>query len=137
MKTLLALVSALNLSFTQAQTYIQINGVSAHDRPGYNEFNYGAGLEQGITDRVSVAGGWYLNSEYRGSAYAYGRYAFYKKNSWDIGIAVGVVTGYQRSSVLPMTFPEVCYAWGCTLFMPRVEPTGANVLGFRLRIPIN
>lgn len=137
MKAILALILALNLSLTQAQTYVQINGVSLHDQSGYNGFNYGAGLEQGITDRITVAGGWYYNSEYRGSAYAYSRYAVYKRDRWDIGIAAGAVTGYQRAAVVPMAFPEVCYGWVCSLFAPRVETTGANVVGIRLRIPIN
>ena len=120
-----------------AQTYVQVNGVSLHDRPGYNEFNYGAGLEQGITDRWTVAAGWYRNSEYSGSTYAYGRYAVYKKDSWDIGVAVGAVTGYQRATVVPMAFPEVCYGWACGLILPRVDSTGANAVGLRLRIPVN
>lgn len=137
MKCLLALVLALNLSLAQAQTFVQINGVSLHDRSGFNGFNYGAGLEQGITERVSVAGGWYYNSEYRGSTYAYGRYAFYLKDQWNIGVALGAVTGYQRAAVVPMAFPEACYAWACALIAPRVDSTGANVLAFRLRIPIN
>jgi hypothetical protein len=122
---------------TQAETYIQVNGVSAHDRSGYNEFNYGAGVEQAVTKDWNVAAGWYYNSEYRGSTYAYGRYAFYKKDSWDIGVALGVVTGYQRAAVVPMAFPEACYGWTCALFAPRVESTGANVIGVRLRIPVN
>ena len=137
MKALLALVLALNLSLTQAETYVQINGLSVHDQSGYNGFNYGAGLEQGITDRISVAGGWYYNSEYRGSVYAYGRYAVYKQGRWDVGVALGAVTGYQRAAVVPMAFPEVCYGWVCSLFAPRVEATGANVIGVRLRIPVN
>ena len=137
MKALLALVLALNLSLTQAQTWLQINGASLHDRSGYNGFNYGAGLEQGITERISVAGGWYYNSEYRGSTYVYSRYAVYKKDKWDIGLALGAVTGYQRATVVPMAFPEACYGWACALFAPRVEATGANVVGFRLRIPVN
>ena len=119
------------------QTYVQLNGVSVHDQSGYNGFNWGAGLEQGITNRWTVAAGWYRNSEYRGSTYVYGRYAFYKKDSLDIGIAVGAVTGYQRAAVIPMAFPEVCYTWTCAMFAPRVEATGANVVGLRLRIPIN
>lgn len=120
----------------QAQTYVQINGVSIHDKSGYNGFNYGAGLEQAVSSDWTVAAGWYLNSEYRGSTYAYGRYSFYKKDQWDIGVAVGAVTGYQRAAVVPMAFPEACYGWACALFAPRVESTGANVIGLRLRIPI-
>lgn len=123
--------------WSQAQTYLQINGASLHDRAGYNGFNYGAGLEQGITESWTVAGGWYRNSEYRGSTYAYGRYAFYRQDSWNIGVAVGTVTGYQRASVVPMAFPEACYGWLCSLFLPKVESTGANVIGVRLRIPVN
>ncbi len=137
MKILLALVLALNLSLTQAQTFVQVNGVSVHDQSGYNGWNWGAGLEQSIADRWSMAGGWYYNSEYRGSTYAYGRYAVYKRDRWDIGVAAGAVTGYNRASVVPMAFPEVCYAWVCSLFAPRVEATGANVVAFRLRIPVN
>jgi hypothetical protein len=121
----------------QAETYVQVNGVSVHDRAGFNELNYGTGIETSVSDRSSVAVGWYRNSEYRGSVYAYGRYAVYKKDSWDIGIAVGAVTGYQRAAVTPMAFPEICYAWTCAMFAPRVEATGANVVGLRLRIPIN
>jgi len=136
-KLLLALVLALNLSLTQAQTLVQVNGVSLHDQSGYNGWNYGAGLEQVVHGPWSVAGGWYYNSEYRGSTYAYGRYAVYRKDSWDIGIAVGAVTGYQRASVVPMVFPEACYGWACVLVAPRVESTGANVVAFRLRIPVN
>jgi hypothetical protein len=126
----------LNLT-CHGQSYLQINGVSAHDRPGYNGINYGAGVEQTLNQNWTLAGGWYHKSEYSGSVYAYGRYALYKRDSWDIGIAVGAVTGYQRAAVVPMAFPEMCYAWTCAMFAPRVEATGANVVGLRLRIPIN
>jgi len=122
---------------TQAQTYVQVNGVSAHDQSGYNGRNWGAGLEQGISDSWTVSAGWYRNSEYSNSTYAYGRYAVYKKGSWDIGVAVGAVTGYQRATVLPMAFPEACYKWACALILPRVDSTSANAIGFRLRIPVN
>lgn len=137
MKYIFGLFILFNVLASHAQTYLQINGVSIHDQSGYNGFNWGAGLEQGISDRWSLAGGWYRNSEYRGSTYAYGRYAVYKQNSWDFGIVAGAVTGYQRATVVPMAFPEACYAWACAMFVPRVEPTGANVVGLRLRIPIN
>lgn len=122
---------------SHAQSWLQVNGTSLHDRPGYNQFNYGIGLETNVYGSWSVAAGWYRNSEYRGSAYAYGRYAFYKQDRWDLGVAVGAVTGYQRAMVLPMAFPEACYSWLCVVALPRVEATGANVVGLRLRIPVN
>ena len=138
MMKLFTLCSLIFLNLTcHGQTYVQVNGVSVHDRAGVNREKYGAGIETSVSDRISVAAGWYRNSEYRGSGYAYGRYAVYKKYSWDIGVAVGAVTGYQRAAVVPMAFPEVCYAWACAMFAPRVETTGANVIGLRARIPIN
>lgn len=137
MKILLFVVAILFSNIVSAKTYVQVNGISLHDRSGYNGWNWGAGLEQSITDRWTVAAGWYRNSEYSGSTYAYGRYAFYKQDRWDVGVAVGAVTGYQRAAVVPMAFPEVCYGWTCALFAPKVEDTGANVIGLRLRIPIN
>ena len=137
MKYCIVLFLWLQLTVTQAETYVQINGVSVHDRPGYNGINYGAGVEHAVTRDWNVAGGWYHNSERRGSGYAYGRYSVYKKHHWDFGIGVGAVTGYRRAAVVPMAFPEVCYAWLCAVAFPRVEATGANVLGLHLRIPIN
>ena len=137
MKILLFLSLSVMLSTIQAETYVQINGVSVHDRPGYNGINYGAGVEHAVTRDWNVAGGWYHNSERRGSGYAYGRYSVYKKSDWDFGIGVGAITGYRRADVIPMAFPEVCYAWLCAVAFPRVEAAGANVLGLRARIPIN
>ena len=137
MKLLLACFLFLISISSYPNTYLQINGVSVHDRPGYNGWNWGAGVEYTAARDWTVAAGWYYNSERRGSGYAYGRYALYKQDSWDIGVAVGAVTGYQRSSVVPIAFPEVCYAWACAMFAPRVETTGANVIGLRARIPIN
>jgi hypothetical protein len=136
-KILLALVLTFYLSTATAQTFVQVNGLSLHDRSGYNGLNYGLGLEQVIHNRWTVAGGWYRNSDYRGSTYAYGRYAFYKKDSWDIGVAVGAVTGYDPYPVAPALFPEVCYSYLCAVALPRVKSTGANAVGFRLRIPVN
>ena len=137
MKTFIVILFATLCNWAVAQTYVQINGASVHDQPGYNGFNYGAGLEQTVAKDVSVAAGWYRNSEYRGSTYAYGRYAVYKNNNWDAGIGLGLVTGYQRSSVLPMAFPELCYRWSCAMFVPKVQQDGANAIGVRFRIPIN
>lgn len=137
MKSFIFCLMLLMSTLSKSQTYVQINGASAHDRPGYNGFNYGAGVEQTLNQNWTVAGGWYYNSERRGSSYAYGRYSFYKNNDWDLGIGVGAVTGYRRANILPMAFPEVCYGWLCVVAFPRVEATGANVLGLRARIPIN
>ncbi len=136
MKSLIAILLVFAFGLTQAETYIQINGISVHDRSGFNGFNYGAGIEHTVADRWTVAGGWYRNSEYRGSAYAYGRYAVYKDGPWDIGVGAGAVTGYSSYSVVPMAFPEVCYSYFCAIAIPQVNSTGASALAFHLRVPI-
>ena len=122
---------------SMAETYLQINGISTHDKPGFNGFNYGAGIEQTITDRWTVAGGWYRNSEYRGSTYGYARYSVFKEGPWDIGIGAGLVSGYNSYKVAPMAFPEVCYSYLCAIAIPQVNAAGASALALHLRIPVN
>jgi hypothetical protein len=136
-KTFIAILFAIASNFSSAQTYVQINGVSIHDKPGFNGFNYGAGVEHTVADRWTVAGGWFRNSEYRGSAYAYGRYAVYKKGAWDIGVGAGLVTGYQSYTIAPTLFPEVCYSYFCVVALPQVKTSGASALALHLRLPIN
>jgi len=137
MKIIFAILLVVFVSQASAETYVQINGASVHDRSGFNGFNYGAGIEQTVADRWTVAGGWYRNSEYRGSTYGYARYAVYKDGPWDIGIGAGVVTGYTSAAVLPMAFPEVCYSYLCAIAIPQVDANGANALAFHLRVPVN
>jgi hypothetical protein len=137
MKPLLAILLLLINVSVQAETFLQINGASIHDKPGYNQFNYGGGIEQTVSENWSVAGGWYRNSEYRGSTYAYARYSVYKNGPWDLGVGIGAVTGYKVMPVVPMAFPEVCYGYLCGLFLPQVEPSGASVVGLHLKLPVN
>jgi hypothetical protein len=137
MKIIFVVVFFIMCSLVNAETYLQINGASVHDRPGFNGFNYGAGIEQTVTDRWTVAGGWYRNSDYRGSAYGYARYSLYKNGPWDIGIAGGLVTGYKPYTVAPSLFPEICYSYLCAVALPQVKTNGASALAVHLRVPIN
>jgi len=136
MKIVFTILLVFFIGYASAETYIQINGASVHNRSGFNSVNYGAGIEQTVTDRWTVASGWYRNSEYRGSTYAYARYAVYKNGPWDIGIGSGAVTGYSSYSVTPIVFPEVCYSYFCAIAIPQVNSTGASALAMHLRIPI-
>ena len=131
------LLCLLLISTAHAETYIQVNGVSVHNKPGFNGINYGAGIEKTITENWSLAGGWYRNSEYRGSAYGYARYSVYKDGPWDIGVSGGLVTGYNSYKVTPMAFPEVCYSYLCTIAIPQITAGGAGALAFHLRLPVN
>jgi hypothetical protein len=137
MKTLFAIVLTAFINQALAETYIQINGVSVHDQAGFNGLNYGAGVEQSVSDRWSLAAGWYRNSEYRGSTYGYARYAVYKNGLWDIGIGAGLVSGYNRYKVAPMAFPELCYGYICAIAIPQVNDSRANALAVHLRVPVN
>jgi hypothetical protein len=136
MRLLFALLLVAVSTLTSAETYLQINGASIHDKSGFNGVNYGLGVEQTVTKDWNIAAGWYKNSEYNGSAYAYGRYSFYRIGHWDIGAGFGMVTGYRRTSVTPMAFPEICYGYLCGIFLPQVDTTGANAVGFHLKLPI-
>jgi hypothetical protein len=136
MRLLFALLLVAVSTLTSAETYLQINGASIHDKPGFNGVNYGLGVEQTVTTDWNIAAGWYKNSEYNGSAYAYGRYSFYRIGHWDIGAGFGMVTGYRRTSVTPMAFPEICYGYLCGIFLPQVNTTGANAVGVHLKLPI-
>jgi hypothetical protein len=133
---ILIFIFFLFFNLAQAETYVQINGVSVHDKPEFNGFNYGAGIEHAVADRWTVAVGWFRNSEYRGSAYAYGRYAVYKKGAWDLGIGAGLATGYESYTVAPSLFPEACYSYFCVVALPQVKTSGASAMAFHLRVPI-
>ena len=124
------------VSAVSAQTYVQLNGLSVHSKPGYNGGNYGIGIEHSVTKEWNIAAGGYYNSEYRFSSYAYGRRSFYSYGAWDLGIGLGLVTGYSTSPVLPMAFPEVCYDYLCGLVLPPVSSSPA-VIGFHLKVPLN
>jgi len=135
MRLLVSLLLLISTS-TLAETYIQLNGVSIHNKSGFNGLNYGAGIEQTITERWTVAAGWFRNSEYTGSTYGYARYAVYKNEKWDIGIGAGLVTGYESYPIAPALFPEVCYSYLCMVALPQVKTSGAGALAFHLRVPI-
>jgi hypothetical protein len=137
MKIVFAIVLAMFVGQVSAETYVQINGASVHNQPGFNGFNYGAGVEQTISKNWTIAGGWYRNSEYRGSAYGYARYSVYREGPWDIGVGAGLVSGYSSYHITPMAFPEVCYNYLCAIAIPQVNSTGASALALHLRIPVN
>jgi len=137
MRKLLIVLLIILSNSPQAETYIQVNGASMHDRAGFNSINYGAGIEHAVSDNWSIAGGWYRNSEYRGSTYGYARYAVYKDGPWDIGVGAGLVSGYNSYTVMPMVFPEVCYSYLCAIVIPKVNANGANAVAVHLRVPVN
>ena len=118
------------------ETYLQVNGASIHSKSGYNGFNPGLGIEREVSENWNIAGGWYYNSNYRGSAYLYGRYSFFRSGNWDLGVGIGGATGYDKWAVIPMAFPEACYGYLCVIALPQLEATGASILAIHARIPL-
>ena len=136
-KPLVFIALMLSCILSQAEeTYLQINGASIHSKSGYNGFNPGLGIERKVSDHWNIAGGWYYNSDYRGTAYAYGRYSYYHQGSWDLGIGVGAATGYNKWAVIPIVFPEFCYEWLCAIALPQLEPSGTTILAIHARVPL-
>lgn len=133
--TLIAITLSSGIGHAE-ETYLQINGVSAHSKSGSNGFNPGLGIERAVSEHWNIAGGWYYNSDYRGSAYAYARYAYYRQDGWDLGIGIGGITGYTNWAVMPMVFPEFCYEWVCAIALPQLQSTGSSIVGIHLRIPL-
>lgn len=117
------------------ETYLQINGASIHSKPGYNGFNPGLGIEHEVSENWNVAAGWYYNSNNKGTAYAYGRYAYFKSGNWDLGVGLGAGTGYEKWPVMPIAFPEFCYSYLCAIVLPQLEKTGATVIAIHARVP--
>jgi hypothetical protein len=118
------------------ETYLQLNGLSAHSKSGNNPINPGLGIERAVSENWNIAGGWYYNSNYRGSAYAYGRYSYFRQDGWDLGIGIGGVTGYNNWAVMPMVFPEFCYDWICAIALPQIQSSGSSILAIHLRVPL-
>jgi hypothetical protein len=129
------LISLNSISYAE-ETYLQVNGASVHSKSGYNGFNPGLGLEREVSENWNIAGGWYFNSNYQGSAYLYGRYSYFRSGSWDLGVGLGGATGYKNWGIMPIAFPEFCYGYLCLVALPQLEATGASILAIHARIPL-
>lgn len=92
---------------------VQLHGLSWHaDRDAnYNERNYGLGIryysEDSLWGSNYIAFGQYKNSEHSKSEYAGIGWQWPVKKYITVGIAIGVVTGYKRSDIIPFVVPVV------------------------------
>jgi len=105
---------------------------SRHHKRGYNEHNYGIGIENGIIGNWRAVGGIYRNSYYRQTLYAGAQYQPWQTGTWRGGVTVMLATGYEHRPV-PMAFPVISYEqkdWGLN-FGP-ILPTVVGVQ-FKLR----
>lgn len=86
-----ALAASLLLSEARADEFL-IHGPSLHFNQGHNNHTYGLGYQH-----QNWLGGIYYNSERETSVYAGYRLGLVG----ELGLVVGVVTGYQRCTVCP------------------------------------
>jgi hypothetical protein len=109
---------------------------SLHAPSGFDNANYGAGLECRMTKEWSAEMGGYRNSYGQGSAYVAGGYRHTFANQWAVGAAIGIATGYPDGTIpvggVTLHTPSV-NGWGArALFGPKVRTSGGHVLHFMI-----
>lgn len=115
--------------------WINIHGYSWHDRSGYNQNNWGLGLEKKTQDRWSAAVGIYRNSIDRTSVYGIARYHWVDTDMVKINVMIGTVSGYDVRPLAPVLLPELCVNWVCTFLVPKIGPNTTSALAIYLRVP--
>jgi hypothetical protein len=125
-------------------TWLAISTVSKHfpSSDGYNERNWGVGLEYGVGEDTRLVTGVYRNSYFRDTAYVGAAYTPFGAGPVRLGAVVGVVTGYEDqmgSRVAPAVLPVVTFESGNVGFNLIVAPQigdrgGAALLQLKFRI---
>ena len=134
---MLALILTLVATPVTAQEqWLHVSGVSAHDRPGFQEQNWGMGWETRMAEDWSAAVGFYHNSIDRTSTYGLVKHHWIKTNQWSVNINIGAVSGYDAMPVAPVLLPELCVSWLCGFIIPRVGPNEATAVALYLRIAL-
>jgi len=127
----------LIISFAcEAQTSIQLNGISIHQKSGYNGINLGLGIEQKITPNISGAIGFYENSIDNKSVYLLVKYEIFQYNDFKVNFQLGGVTGYKNNFV-PVFLPEICKNIICGTIVPPINDVVVGAAAIYLKIPID
>lgn len=134
-KWLLSIVLIAWVFPAQAQTWLLVSGISAHTKSGYNGNNVGVGMEWQVKSQWSAAVGTYRNSEYHTTAYALGKYHWWRGSGFAVNFNMGTVTGYHLAPLVPVILPEICWHWACGMIIPAFSESGASAAAFYLRIP--
>lgn len=128
---LVMLAIALPVPAQAADDWLVITIGSRHHKRGYNERNWGIGIERKISDNWRMGAGTYRNSYYRQTLYAGVTYAPLRFGDWHLGGTALLVTGYESRPVV-VPFPSISYEqkeWGLN-FGP-ILPT---VVGVQLKL---
>lgn len=105
---ILLLFSLFNTRADAAETWLTATVASYHHNRerGYNERNFGLGLERKLEENWSAIGGWYRNSYDNTSIYAGTAWMPIHRGYFHFGIAGGAVTGYSHV-IGAFAFPTV------------------------------
>lgn len=137
-RSLVALMLLMVSTVVQAQDrWIHLSGVSWHDQPGYNQHNWGVGLERRVIERWTLSAGVYRNSLDRTGVYGLARYHWSQSGPIGVNIMMGAATGYDIKPLAPVFLPEICLNWLCGFVAPAVGPNTTTALALYLRIPID
>lgn len=121
---------------SEAQTSIQLNGISIHQKSGYNGINLGLGVEQKLTSNVSGAIGFYNNSIDKPSVYILLKHELFEYNDFKFNLQFGGVTGY-KDTFIPVFLPEICKNILCATFVPSLGKEVVGATAFYLKIPVD
>lgn len=113
----IAAIGALARAFSQTYAVTTVTAYHFDRHKGYNERNFGLGIEQRVTENWSVSAGYFKNSFYRKTVYVLGSYTPVELLGWRVGATMGGVTGYTRG-VAP---------WLTGVAMRDFGPMGVNI----------
>jgi len=114
---------------------------SFHTEPGFDNSNYGVGLQCRLNQSWSLETGVYNNSHSRTSAYIGGEYRYTFSNEWAIGFAGGIASNYPRGSefagLIPIAgitahTPQWNGFGASAIFGPKVYKDGSHVFHFMI-----
>jgi len=91
-----------------AEDWLVVTVGSRHDEPGYNEKNWGIGVEHGLSRDWRALAGTYRNSYYRQTVYVGAARTLWRSGNWLFGITGMIVTGYGDRPE-PVFFPAIAY----------------------------
>jgi len=98
-KKVLAVLSFFVLTTVQAQTTIQLHGVSWHKTGTFNERNYGIGIRNQINQDLAFQVGYYKNSVNKDTFYSVINYTPLTVGPVAVGVFGGLASGYKTPLV--------------------------------------
>ena len=138
---ILAAAVALTACQAQAETHLQVHGISHHLEARsvgqWNERNVGLGMRKQYTRDLGVQAGFYRNSIDRTTAYLLGQYTPLHVGSLSAGVFAGLASGYNYKYPLAggllATYQGGKYS--TTLrYIPSIKGIATGVLGLEVGV---